>query len=105
MAANINQSSGQGALFELVARGVKDNYFTKDSSDSYLPYDGRYESSIHHLAERKTVVPLNEPKFGYSFEVEIEPFADVMTECAFEIDLPTWLPSLPLDPSGQLCSP
>jgi hypothetical protein len=25
----INQSSGQGALFELVARGVKDAYFVK----------------------------------------------------------------------------
>lgn len=105
MASNINQSSGQGALFELVARGVKDNYFVKDSAESYFPYDGRYNSSVHHLGERKTVVPLNQPKFGNTFEVEIEPFADIMTECAFEIDLPTWLPSLPLIENGQLCSP
>jgi len=31
--ATINQSSGQGALFEHVARGVKDNYFVKDSNE------------------------------------------------------------------------
>jgi hypothetical protein len=101
----INQSSAQGALFELVARGVKDHYFVRDSKDSYFPYDGRYESSCHHLAERRTIVPLNQPKFGNTFEVEIDTFGDVMTECAFEIDLPTWLPSLPTRPDGELCNP
>ena len=88
----INQSSGQGALFELVARGVKDNYFVKDSKDSIFPYDARYGSSMPHLAERRTVVPIARTNFGGSFEVEI--------------DLPTWLPPLgvgsqlqPVDPS------
>ena len=55
---SINQSSGQGALFELVARGVKDTYFLKDSKESFYPYDASYESSAHHLAERKTIVPI-----------------------------------------------
>ena len=103
----INQSSGQGALFELVARGVKDNYFVKDSKDSIYPYDARYGSSMPHLAERRTVVPIARTNFGGSFEVEIDTFGDIMTECALEIDLPTWLPPLgvglqalqPVDPS------
>ena len=101
----INQSSGQGALFELVARGIKDKYFVKDSTDSFYPYDANYESSIHHLAERKTMVPINGTKFGNTFEVEIDSYADIMTECAFEIDLPTWLPQLPIAVNGQLYNP
>ena len=99
MAATINASSGQGALFELVARGNKDTYFLKDSKESTFPYDASYDSSAHHLAERRTFVPLNAISWGNSFEVEIDPYGDVMTECAFEIDLPTWLPQLPLLPA------
>ena len=102
--AAINQSSGQGALFELVARGVKDTYFLKDSKDSLFPYDASYDSSAHHLAERKTMVPINGTTWGNTFEVEIDPYGDVMTECAFEIDLPTWIPDLPLLPSAPYSS-
>lgn len=100
---SINQSSGQGALFELVARGVKDTYFVKDSKSSIFPFDNFYDPSSYHLAERKTIVPLNQPKFGQTFEVEIEPYADILTEVAFEIDLPTWLPSITIQ--GQQLSP
>jgi hypothetical protein len=96
--AAINQSSGQGSLLELVARGNKDTYFLKDSKESYYPYDASYESSAHHLAERRTMVPINGTVWGNTFEVEIDPYGDVMTECAFEIDLPTWIPDLPLLP-------
>jgi hypothetical protein len=103
--ASINQSSGQGALFELVARGNKDTYFLKDSKESLFPYDASYESSAHHLAERKTFVPINGVSWGNTFEVEIDPYGDVLTECAFEIDLPTWLPSLPLRADGPLYAP
>jgi hypothetical protein len=95
MSAAINQSSGQGALFELVARGVKDSYFVKDSADSYFPYDARYKSSIPHLPERRTMIPINGTQFGNTFEVELDPYADILTECAIEIDLPTWFPPLP----------
>ena len=68
----INQSSGQGALFELVARGVKDNYFVKDSKDSVFPYDASYGSSMPHLAERRTTVPITRTDFGRTFEVELD---------------------------------
>jgi hypothetical protein len=102
---SINQSSGQGALFELIARGNKDRYFLKDSKESVFPYDASYKSSSHHLAERKTFVPINGTTWGNSFEVEIDPYGDILTECAFEIDLPTWLPQLPRVQGGQLCDP
>ena len=84
----INASSGQGALFELVARGVKDTYFVKDNKESLFSYDARYESSIPHLAERRTAVPLADAAFGKSFEVEIDAYGDIMTECALEIEMP-----------------
>jgi hypothetical protein len=103
--ATINQSSGQGALFELVARGIKDNYFVKDTKDSIFPYDARYGSSLHHLAERRTTVPLTRTNFGGTFEVEIDTFGDILTECALEIDLPTWLPPLPIELNGQPTNP
>lgn len=92
--ATIPSSSGQGALFELVARGVKDHYFVKDESSSVFPYDASYDSALHHLAERRTMVPINRTAFGGTFEVELDTYGDVMTECAFEIELPTWFPSL-----------
>lgn len=101
----INASSGQGALFELVARGVKDTYFVKDNKDSLFSYDARYESSIPHLAERRTAVPLADAAFGKSFEVEIDAYGDIMTECALEIEMPTWFPPLPIQPNGLPYSP
>ena len=103
--ATISASSGQGALFELVARGVKDNYFVKDSKDSIFPYDARYESSVPHLAERRTMVPLADAAFGKSFEVEIDAYGDILTECALEVELPRWLPPLAILSGGQAYSP
>ena len=102
MATNIiQQSNGQGALFELVARGNKDKFFVQDSNESTFPYDGRYESSCHHLAERRRIVPLNQTKFGSTFEVEIDAYGDILTDCNFEINLPSWIPQLPLIEGGQ----
>lgn len=101
--ATIQSSSGQGALFELVARGVKDQYFVKDDSKSVFPYDASYDSALHHLAERRTMVPINRTDFGRTFDVELDTYGDVMTECAFEIELPTWFP--PLLRQGQRVDP
>lgn len=103
--ATISASSGQGALFELVARGVKDSYFVKDSKESQFSHDARYESSIPHLAERRTAVPLADAAFGKSFEVEIDSYGDILTECALEIQMPSWFPPLPVQPNGQPYSP
>jgi len=91
----IPQSSLQGSLFELVARGKKDTYFVADSSSSVLPFSPAYESSAPFLQERRTTVPLNEPRFGAFCEVEIERFGDILTDATLLIDLPSWLPPLP----------
>jgi len=55
--------------------------------------------------ERRKEVPINGTVFGSTFEVQIDAYGDVLTECAFEIDLPTWLPPLPLVPDGQPSPP
>lgn len=97
--------ASQGALFELVARGVKDKYFVKDDPASVHPYDPRYDPAAPHLAERRTMIPVNRTLFGGSFEVELDAYGDVLTECSFEIDLPTWLPPLPLLAGTQPVDP
>ena len=38
-----HQTSSEGALYELLARGVKDTYFIKDERDSTNPFDWRYK--------------------------------------------------------------
>jgi hypothetical protein len=43
------------------------------------------------------MVPINGTNWGNTFEVEIDPYGDVMTECTLEIELPTWLPELPIN--------
>ena len=91
----IPQSSLQGALFELVARGKKDTYYVADSSSSVLLFGSAYDSSVPFLQERRTTVPLNQSRFGAFCEVELERFGDIVTECTLLIDLPTWLPPLP----------
>lgn len=97
---SVPASQGQGALFELVARGVKDKYFVVDQKDSEFIHNARYGSSLPHLAERRLAVPVNGTAFGGTFEVEIDKYGDVLTECALEIQLPTWIPPLPLVPGG-----
>ena len=91
----IPQSSLQGSLFELVARGKKDTYYVADSSSSVFLFGSAYESSAPFLQERRTTVPLNQSRFGAFCEVELERFGDIVTECTILVDLPTWLPPLP----------
>jgi hypothetical protein len=91
----IPQSSLQGSLFELVARGKKDTYYVADSSSSVFLFGSAYDSSVPFLQERRTTVPLNQPRFGAFCEVELERFGDIITECTILVDLPTWLPPLP----------
>lgn len=105
LAANIPESSAAGALFELVARGQKDQYFMRDRPDAAWPYDARYKSSTHFLEERQTAVPLNGTAFGATFECEVQMFADVLTEANFLVDLPTWYPPLPVVAGGQTYEP
>jgi hypothetical protein len=96
---SIQESSIQGSLYELVARGNKDKYFVRDISDSYHPYSGRYSATVPFICERRTTVPLNGPTFGNTFEIALEPYGDILTEVGLLIELPTWFPELPLFPN------
>ncbi len=91
----IQESSIQGSLYELVARGQKDKFFVRDISDSFHPYSGRYDSVVPYISERRTIVPLNAPAFGNTFEISLDPYGDILTEVNLNIELPTWLPPLP----------
>jgi len=102
---SVQQSSLQGSLFELVARGRKDDYFAVDKATSDHIFSANYESTTPFLQERRTTVPLNAPQFGNTFEIEIDKFGDVMTECNLLIDLPTWLPQLPMSFGGTTLPP
>jgi hypothetical protein len=102
---SIPQSSLQGSLFELVARGRKDAYFAIDKESSDHIFDPKYQSTTPFLQERRTTVPLNAPQFGNTFEIEIDKFGDVMTECNLLVDLPTWLPPIPMVSGGTTLPP
>lgn len=92
----ILKSSNEGAILELVARQNKDFFFLEDKEGNVYSFDSNYRSVCPFIKERRQTVPLSEPNFGGSFEVEIEPFADVLLECNLLIQLPTWLPDLPI---------
>ena len=102
---SIPQSSLQGSLFELVARGRKDAYFAIDKDESEHVFNAKYQPTTPFLQERRTTVPLNAPQFGNSFEIELDKYGDILTECNLLIDLPTWLPPLPMVAGGTTLPP
>lgn len=101
----IPHSNGSGALFELVARGNKDKFLTRNDSEAQNAFNNFYKSSAPFTTERRTIVPLNEPQFGSTFEVEIERYGDVLLDCALLIQLPYWYPPLPVTIDGQPMNP
>jgi hypothetical protein len=105
MSSIIPQSSLQGSLFELIARGKKDTYFVKDGDTSVMPFGNAYAPTSPLLQERRTIVPLNNTQFGNSCEAEIDAYGDILTECNILITLPTWLPPLPLQLGGATYPP
>ena len=102
---SIPQSNNQGAVFELIARGQKDKFFLNESSSSKWAFNNAYKSSVPFVSERKTIVPLNAPHFGNTFEIEIDKYGDILTECTLLIDLPTWFPQLPMVVGGSTLNP
>jgi len=102
---SIPQSSLQGSLFELVARGRKDDYFAKDKETSEHVFDPKYQPTTPFLQERRTTIPLNAPQFGNTFEIELDKYGDIMTECNLLVELPTWLPPMPMISGGTTLPP
>ena len=103
--SQIPQTNIQGSLFELVARGKKDTYFAVDRETSVHVFNSDYGPSTPHLEERRTTVPLNAPKFGQTCEIEIDTYGDIMTQCTILVDLPSWLPPLPVIAGGTTLPP
>lgn len=85
-------TSIEGALYELVARGVKDQYFLKDDKDAVHPFQWTYDRWPAYLPEIRMTNPLNQPRWGQRLEFEFDLPADVLTEATLVIDMPTWVP-------------
>jgi hypothetical protein len=100
------QSSPDGALFELVARGKKDTFFfNKDPNQASLPINPPYLPSEPFLSETRFTVPKTPTLYGRALEFEVEVFGDILRELTLKIDLPTWLPHIPLIQGEQPVSP
>jgi len=82
----------EGALYETVARGNKDNYFiSKTFKEAVNPFETRYERRPGFVNELRRIGPLNAPDFGRSCEFELEMAGDVFQDVTVLIDLPSWL--------------
>jgi len=88
-----SQTSAEGSLYELVARGVKDKYFIQDDTEAIHPFDWRYERYPASVPEIRLTVPTNPSKFNSRCEFEFDLPGDILKEATLLIDLPTWLPS------------
>lgn len=81
-----------GALFELVARGVKDTYIstTGENSGSYINPYTQVKDPVQpiiketRLAQAKSLQPIE-------FDVDI--FGDIIESLRFKVTFPSWLPS------------
>ena len=86
------QTSIEGALYDLVARGKKDTFFQRDDKASLNIFDSRYEQTPAFIPELRKIVPRNSIQWGSSCEFEIEKSGDILIEPTLLIDLPSWLP-------------
>jgi hypothetical protein len=87
-----SQTSAEGSLYELVARGVKDKYFIQDDAAAIHPFDWRYDKYPASIPEERWTVPINPGRFGGTCEFEFELPADVLIEAYLEISLPSLMP-------------
>jgi hypothetical protein len=90
----------------MVARGNKDLYFfSKDLEKTESPFSTNYKPSAPRLSETRTTTASNAVDFGKMIEFELEPFADVLSDLYVQVQMPTWLPSLPLAAGGTTYPP
>lgn len=85
-------TSSEGSLFELVARGEKDKYFINKEKEARVPFSYNMNTWPATLDETRQTQPLNMVDFGRTVEWEMDTFGDVLIAASFSIDLPTWLP-------------
>ena len=83
----------EGALYEAINRGNKDNYFFGDDMENTVnPFENRYDRIPPNLQELRRIPPLNGAEFGRSCEFEFETAGDIFLRPTLVIDLPSWLP-------------
>jgi hypothetical protein len=85
-------TSSEGGLFELVARGEKDKYFMSYTSEAVVPFSYNMDTWPACLEETRQTQPLNMVDFGRTVEWEMDSFGDILVAASFTIELPTWLP-------------
>jgi hypothetical protein len=85
-------TSSEGSLFELVARGQKDKYFMSPEKTAYVPFSYNMDTWPATLDETRQHQPMNMVDFGRTVEWELDTFGDLLVAASFRIDLPSWLP-------------
>ena len=92
MAVPRSSLTNEGALYELIARGNKDEYFFKDDFSALNPFDIRYKNIPAQVHELRRIPPLNDSSFGRTCEFEFDVAGEVFTDPTILISLPSWLP-------------
>ena len=85
-------TSSEGSLLELVARGQKDIYFMSKDKTAVVPFSYNMKTWPATIDETRQTQPLNSVDFGRTIEWEVDSFGDVLISAALCVDLPTWLP-------------
>lgn len=87
-----------GALYELVARGVKDSYFYEDDAKSVNPFSWKYDKYPAVQTETRTVRPLNaSPRASGSagartLLIDLDQYGDILQTASIHVRLPSWIP-------------
>ena len=85
-------TSSEGSLLELVARGQKDIYFMSKDETAVVPFSYNMKTWPATIDETRQTQPLNSVDFGRTIEWEVDSFGDVLISAALCVELPTWLP-------------
>ena len=85
-------TSSEGSLFELVARGEKDKYFVSQDKTAVVPFSYNMNTWPATIDETRQTQPLNMVDFGRHIEWEIDSFGDLLIAASLTIELPSWLP-------------
>ena len=67
-------TSSEGSLFELVARGEKDKYFVNKEKEARVPFSYNMDTWPATLDETRQTQPLNMVDFGRTVEWEMDTF-------------------------------
>ena len=75
-------TSSEGALLELVARGQKDIYFMSKEPTAVVPFSYNMKTWPATIDETRQTQPLNTVDFGRTVEWELDTFGDILISAA-----------------------